>query len=59
MLDVEDILFGKKVTLIWYDAEGINGIEVTYKVFFKHLFYGLKVYKFISHIRSKKNNLPF
>lgn len=59
ILDVEEIFFGKKVTLIWYDAEGINGTEITYKVFFKHLFYNLRIYKFISHICSKKNNLPF
>ena len=59
ILDVEEIFFGKKITLIWYDVEGVNGTEVTYKVFFKYLFYNLRVYKFISHIRSKENNLPF
>lgn len=59
ILDVEDIFFGKKVTLIWYDAEGVNGTEITYKVFFKHLFYSLIAYKFISHIRSKENDFPF
>ena len=59
ILDVEEIFFGKKVTLIWYDAEGINGTEITYKVFFKSLFYSLRFYKVIFCIRSKENNLSF
>lgn len=59
ILDVEEIFFGKKVTLIWYDAEGVNGTEITYKVFFKCLFYSLRFYKVIFHISSKENNLPF
>lgn len=59
ILDVEEIFFGKKVTLIWYDAEGVNGTEITYKVFFKHLFYSLIAYRFVSRIRSKENDFPF
>lgn len=59
ILDVEEIFFGKKITLIWYDAEGVNGTEITYKVFFKYLFYSLRFYKVIFCIRSKENNLPF
>lgn len=59
ILDVEKIFFGKKITLIWYDAEGVNGTEISYKVFFKYLFYSLRFYKVIFCIRSKENNLPF